>query len=72
MNVIYKDKIIKGQRIDIIVSDEVDVDVKSVRKPHEYWSAQVLSYLRSTGLTRGLIINFGMMRLVDGIQRFSL
>ncbi len=72
MSVIYKGKVIKGQRIDLVVFGEVVVDVKSVRKPHEYWSAQVLSYLKSTGLTRGLVINFGMPRLVEGVQRFSL
>ena len=48
------------------------VDIKSVRRPHEYWRAQLLSYLRSTGLIRGLVINFGMSTLKEGIQRFSL
>jgi GxxExxY protein len=70
--VVYKGKAIKGQRIDLVVFGEVVVDVKSVRAPHEYWRAQLLSYLKSTGLTRGLIINFGMPRLVEGVQRFSL
>ena len=51
---------------------EVVVEVKAVRAPHEYWQAQLLSYLKSTGLTRGLVINFGKSRLVEGIQRFSL
>lgn len=72
VQVVYKGKAIKGQRIDLLVFGEVVVDVKAVRAPHEYWQAQLLSYLKSTGLTRGLVINFGGLRLVDGVQRFSL
>jgi hypothetical protein len=36
------------------------------------FSAPVLSYLKSTGLKRALLLNFGESRLVDGIKRFSL
>jgi GxxExxY protein len=72
MDVIYKAKIIKGQRLDLIVYEEVIVEIKSVRKLEDVFSAQILSYLKSTGLKRGLLINFGQSRLVDGIKRFSL
>ncbi len=72
MDVFYKDKAIKGQRLDLIVNDEVVVEVKSVRKIEDVFTAQVLSYLKSTGLKRGLLINFGERRLVDGVRRFSL
>ena len=68
----YKEKIIKGQRIDLIVNGEVIVEVKSVRKLEDIFTAQVLSYLRSTGIKRGLLINFGQTRLVDGVKRISL
>ena len=70
--VMYKEKIIKGQRIDLIVNGEVIVEVKSVRKLEDIFTAQVLSYLRSTGIKRGLLINFGQTRLVDGVKRISL
>ena len=70
--VIYKEKIIKGQRIDLMVNEEVIVEVKSVRKLEDIFTAQLLSYLKRTGMKRGLLINFGQKRLVDGVKRISL
>lgn len=72
IDVIYKDKVIKGQRLDLIVNGEVIVEIKSVRKLDEVFTAQVLSYLKSTGLKRALLINFGERKLIDGVRRFSL
>lgn len=72
IDVLYKEKIIKGQRLDLIVNEEVVVEIKSVRKLEDVFSAQVLSYLKSTNLIRALLINFGGKRLIDGIKRFSL
>ena len=72
IDVLYKGKVIKGQRLDLVVNDEVIVEIKSVRKLDEVFSAQVLSYLKSTGLKKALLINFGQERLVDGVRRFSL
>lgn len=72
VDVLYKDKIIKGQRLDLVVDKEVVLEIKSVRRLEDVFTAQVLSYLKSTGLKRALLINFGEGRLVDGIKRFSL
>lgn len=71
IDVIYKGKIIKGQRIDLLVEREAVIEIKSLAKLPEYATAQLLSYLMATGLKRGLIINFGEKRLVDGIKRIS-
>jgi len=71
VDVVYKGRVIKGQRIDIIVSGEVIIEIKSLSKIPEVVMAQILSYLKATGLERGLIINFGEKRLVDGIRRVS-
>lgn len=71
----YKDKTIKDQRIDLMVEDRGDrvvVDLKSLSRLPEIATAQVLSYLKATGLKRGLLINFGEKRLVDGVRRLSL
>ncbi len=72
LNVIYKGHTIKGLRIDLLVEDQVIVELKSVSKLPDVATAQVLSYLKATGLKRGLLLNFGQSRLVDGIKRLSL
>ncbi|MEK7700019.1 MAG: GxxExxY protein [Planctomycetota bacterium] len=71
-DVVYKDKVIKGQRLDLLVFGEVVVEIKSVRRLEDVFTAQVISYLKSTKLKRGLLINFGENKLVDGIKRISL
>ena len=52
IDVIYKEKVIKGQRIDILVEDEVIVEIKSFSRLPEVSTAQTLSYLKATGLKR--------------------
>jgi GxxExxY protein len=71
VDVVYKGRVIKGQRIDLIIRSEVIIELKSVSRIHEVVFAQLLSYLKATGLKRGLIINFGEKRLVDGVRRVA-
>ena len=71
----YKDLVIRDQRVDLIVEDVDDrviIELKSLSRLPEISTAQVLSYLKATGLKRGLLINFGENRLVDGVRRLSL
>ncbi|MEX2114167.1 MAG: GxxExxY protein [Pirellulales bacterium] len=72
VDVVYKDRIIKGQRLDLLAAGEVVVEVKSLFNVPEFALSQVLSYLRATGLKRGLLLNFACPRMVDGIKRISL
>lgn len=72
VDVLYKDHVIKGQRLDLLVEGKVVVELKSVQKLPEIVMAQVLSYLKATGLKTALIINFGERKLVDGMKRISL
>ena len=72
IEVIYKDKVIKGQRIDVLVEEQVIVEIKSLSKLPEVSTAQLLSYLKATGLKRGLLINFGAKMLREGLKRISL
>jgi GxxExxY protein len=59
VDVRYKGRVIKGQRLDILVDGAVVVELKSVTALPSVAMAQVLSYLKATGLKRGLLINFG-------------
>ncbi len=71
-DIIYKGKVIKGQKVDLLVENEVVVEIKSLSKMPEVALAQTLSYLKATNLKRGLIVNFGEKRLIDGIKRVAL
>jgi GxxExxY protein len=68
----YKDIIIQGQRIDVVVNEQIVVEVKSLKKLPDIATSQVLSYLHAMKLRRGLLINFGQHKLIDGIKRISL
>jgi len=57
---------------DLIVEEEVVVEIKSVLKFEPVFLAQMLTYLRITGLKRGLILNFNKPVLKAGIKRVSL
>ena len=72
VDVVYKGHVIKGQRLDLLVAGEVIVETKSVSKLPDVALAQVLSYLKATRLHRGLLLNFGCSRMVDGVKRVSL
>ena len=71
-DVVYKGKVIKGQRLDLLVEKEVVVELKSQTKLQDLAISQTISYLKAANLKRGLIINFGEKRLVDGIKRVSV
>lgn len=68
----YKEKVISGMRVDLVVGGEVVVELKCVSNLPDVALAQVLSYLKATGIKRGLLLNFGMTRMVDGVRRVSL
>ena len=72
IDVVYKGHAIKGLRIDLLVESQVIVELKSVSKLPDVATAQVLSYLKASGLKRGLLLNFGLQKLIDGIKRLSM
>ena len=72
VDVYYKEIVIKGQRLDLLIEGQVVVELKSVSRLPEVAMAQTLSYLKATHLKRALLINFGEQRLVDGLKRISL
>jgi GxxExxY protein len=58
-----------GYRIDLLVQDQVIVELKAVDALMPIHEAQLLSYLKLSGLHLGLLINFNVVRLKDGIIR---
>ncbi len=56
-------------RLDLVVADRVIVECKAVTNWSSVFEAQVLTYLRLTGLKLGLVINFGERLVRDGIHR---
>ena len=65
----YKGVEIGDLRLDLVVNDLIVVELKAIERIAEVHRAQVLSYLRSTSLPLGLLINFNHLRLVDGVSR---
>lgn len=68
----YKKRILKDpMRMDMLVDRKVIIEVKATDESHPVHKAQLLTYLRLTGLKLGLVLNFGQGRLVDGIARVA-
>ena len=69
----YRDvSIDAGYRLDLIVDDCVLVELKAVEKLLPIHEAQVLTYLKLSGLGLGLLINFNVRLLKTGIRRLVL
>ena len=68
----YRGVEISGQRVDLIVEGVIVVELKSVVRLDEVHRAQVISYLRTTGLRGGLLINFRVAVLSRGLRRVVL
>lgn len=58
-----------GLRPDIVVEDCVIGEFKSVETMHPIYRAQLITYLKLTGIRLGFLINFNVVHLKDGIER---
>ena len=68
--VIYKGHSLSAPlRLDLLVNQKVIIECKSTVNYNSIFEAQVLTYLRLTGLQLGLVINFGEKLVKDGIHR---
>ena len=65
----YKSIQIPGQRFDILVAGRILLELKTVEALAPIHQAQLLSYLKATGLRLGFLINFKGLVLKDGIKR---
>ena len=71
--VVYDEiKLDAGLRLDMLVEHRVIVEIKAVERMHPVFEAQLLSYLRLTGHRLGLLINFHVPFIKDGIKRIVL
>lgn len=61
-----------GYRIDLLVDDRLILELKAVEAVSGIHRAQLLTYMKLSGITTGLLINFNVQRLADGIERFKL
>ena len=65
-------KIENGYRLDIVVEDKVVIELKSVETLLPIHSAQLLTYLKLSKIKHGLLINFNVKSLKEGIKRYAM
>jgi GxxExxY protein len=68
----YKGMLLSEHRPDLVVAEAVIVEVKAVERFDTFHMAQMLTYLRVTGLHIGLILNFNSALLKHGVRRVIL
>ena len=69
ISVSYKGHPVGKHRLDLLVAEELIVELKTVEELAEIHKAQVISYLKSTRQSLGLLINFNVPVLRDGVRR---
>ncbi len=71
--VIYKDiRLDCGYRVDLLIENKLIVELKSVEELKGIHEAQLLTYMKLANISLGLILNFNVQKLKDGIKRYVL
>jgi len=65
-------KLESGLRLDMLVENCVIAELKSVETMNPVYDAQIMTYLRLSGVRLGFLINFNVKHLKDGIKRFVM
>ena len=68
----YRNQVVCHHRIDFFVADQVILEIKAVDHISPVHRAQIMSYMRIAKLRAGLLINFNVVVLPDGIKRVVL
>jgi len=68
----YKGLLVGAGRLDILVDNQLILELKAVEALAPIHTAQLLSYLKATRIQLGLLINFNVLMLKDGIKRVVL
>jgi hypothetical protein len=69
VNITYRNEVLHGHRIDLVVEDGVIVELKSVARLEPIHTSQLVSYLRAATLRAGLLINFNSEWLRGSFKR---
>ena len=72
IRVIYRDQLVGMYRLDLVVANTVIVEIKAVEAFASVHRSQLLGYLRATGLRVGLLMNFRVGAMADGVRRVVL
>jgi GxxExxY protein len=64
-------KLDAGYRLDLLINDRIIVELKSVDKFLPIHTAQLLSYLKLSGLKLGYLLNFNVVHMREGIKRIA-
>jgi GxxExxY protein len=71
--VLYRGVVIREPLfLDILVEDTLVVEVKATERDFPFYQAQLLTYLKLTGVPLGLLVNFGKLRLTEGVTRIHV
>ena len=71
--IFYKDiKLDCGYRLDLLVENQVVIEIKSINEIAPIHKSQLLSYLKLSNYKKGLLINFNVKILKDGIRRMRI
>lgn len=62
----------RAYKIDLVVEEKVVVELKAISKLDRVHEAQILSYMKLSGIHTGLLINFHVPTLISGVRRFVL
>jgi GxxExxY protein len=69
----YYDVILEcGYRVDLFIENKLIVEIKSCESLTDVYKAQVLTYLKLSGCKLGLLINFNVSKLINGVKRLIL
>jgi GxxExxY protein len=68
----YRGRVVGEGRMDLLIDRQIVVELKSVDALAAVHVSQLLAYLKATGLTLGLLLNFNVARLASGIRRVIL
>jgi GxxExxY protein len=60
-----------GYRIDLLVEDKIVVELKAVEELNDLHLAQMITYLKLANCEIGLLINFNVLKLKNGIKRVA-